>query len=183
MTWKETGGSANITQYSEDDSPLWAEVCANTFQMVDGALVEREMPTFSITVHKTGVGEIGRTVYGPRRKMRPAKLAPEFVGELVKKAMNETLGVTIAKLTEPQKKMLITAAKTRQGRAFIQTGQASTAKKLQEKNLGGYVSDGYEAKFYIWARGIEIARELDPDAVEWGENLRRKYGENLIPNG
>lgn len=82
------------------------------------------------------------------------------------------------KLSPAQKKMLTTAAKTRKARAFAQTGQASTAKKLNELGLGGYVNDGYSGRFYLWNAGLDVARELDPSGVAWGEGLRIRHGEH-----
>lgn len=74
-----------------------------------------------------------------------------------------------ASLSPAQSKMLCAAAGqyktnlkgTREThRTFIGSGQASTAKKLQEMGLGAYDSNGYDAKFWIWERGYQVAATL-----------------------
>lgn len=85
----------------------------------------------------------------------------------------------IPPLSEAQQKMLIRAAKTRKARAFVQRGQSSTAKALSALKLGGYTQEGPRsaASFWLWDAGLTVARKLDPDAVAWGEGLRKKHGE------
>lgn len=73
------------------------------------------------------------------------------------------------RLSSAQQRMLQAAAR-RWGRVrrngedanftWVGRGQSSTAKKLAELGLGAYVSDGYSAKFWIWERGVELARSL-----------------------
>lgn len=109
----------------------------------------------------------------------PRQCIVHFVsGTLKGKTMPMQLGilevldrVTFDSLSEAQRKMLLDAAKRapihpRTGEennyAFIQGGQASTAKKLHELGLGGYVETGARgeaAKFWIWDDGYEVAAE------------------------
>jgi hypothetical protein len=75
--------------------------------------------------------------------------------------------IALSELPEAQRKMLLdAAARPRRNHrdneanyAWVGKGQAGTAKKLEALGLGAYVSDGYSARFWIWALGYEVAAE------------------------
>lgn len=64
--------SANLDFYRGTDSTV--EVCCNALEKVDGTWRAREIPTYSVTVHKTGHGITDEFRYEPT--VRPDPVAP-----------------------------------------------------------------------------------------------------------
>lgn len=94
---------------------------------------------------------------------------PDSVREEYDEEEHRLAELVACTLSSAQLLMLCTAARrpkenqkgTRETHyAWVGSGQASTAKKLQSLGLGSYVSDGYSAKFWIGERGYEVAASV-----------------------
>jgi hypothetical protein len=85
-----TGDSSNLAFYAEPGDQripghTWTEVCRNDVQRgPGGGLVQRAVPTFSVSVHEHGTGETGRFTYEPKTKPAPGPLPARTVTRLIR---------------------------------------------------------------------------------------------------